>query len=166
LSGLAGRAGPLAVAALCAAITVALGAALTQLGPWYAQLHKPPWQPPDFLFGPVWITIFTLWAVCAARAWSQIGARAARLRMAAWFGANLVLNTLWSALFFALHRPDWALIEVAGLWLSVLVLIGQLGRHLPPRSRHARWLLAPYLAWVSFASAVNLAIVRLNAPFA
>jgi len=165
LSGFAGRPGPLAVAALCAAITIALGAALTQLGPWYAQLQKPPWKPPDFLFGPAWITIFTLCAVCASKAWSDIAERGARLRTAAWFMANLLLNTLWSTLFFALHRPDWALAEVGLLWLSILALMAMLARHLPRGSRRAAWLLAPYLAWVSFASMVNLAIVRMNPPF-
>jgi tryptophan-rich sensory protein len=77
------------------------------------------------------------------------------------FALNLALNVLWSVLFFALRRPDWALAEVVALWMSIAVLIGVLARH--PRS--GAWLLAPYLAWVSFAAVLNLAIVRLNAPF-
>ena len=77
------------------------------------------------------------------------------------FASNAFFNVLWSLLFFRLHRPDWALAEVGFLWLSILALIVFLGRF----SRPSGWLLAPYLAWVSFASALNLAVVRLNAPF-
>jgi len=161
LSRSLGRAGPLAISALGAILTAALGAVLTDLGPWYVQLHKPSWQPPDLLFGPAWTTIFTLCAIAAAKAWSKTGSRSARLKMLSLFVANMALNTLWSVLFFTLRRPDWALIEVAGLWLSIVVLIRELARH----SRGAAWLLAPYLAWVTFASVLNLTIVRLNPSF-
>jgi translocator protein len=161
LSGFARRNGPLAVAASVAVVIAALGAALTDLGPWYVQLRKPPWQPPDALFGPAWTTIFALCALSASRAWSAAGTAPARVRVVSLFALNLALNVLWSVLFFALRRPDWALAEVVALWMSIAVLIGVLARH--PRS--GAWLLAPYLAWVSFAAVLNLAIVRLNAPF-
>jgi tryptophan-rich sensory protein len=74
---------------------------------------------------------------------------------------NAFLNVSWSLLFFRLRRPDWALAEVGMLWLSILVLLVFLGRV----SRTSGWLLVPYLAWVAFAAALNLAVVRLNGPF-
>ena len=77
------------------------------------------------------------------------------------FAANAFFNVLWSLLFFRFHRPDWALAEVSLLWLSILALIVVLGR----LSRASGWLMAPYLAWVSFAAFLNLTVVRLNAPF-
>ena len=77
------------------------------------------------------------------------------------FAANALLNVLWSELFFGLHRPDWAWLEVAPFWLSVLALMVFLW----PVSRRSSWLLAPYLAWVAFAGYLNWAVVRLNGPF-
>ena len=77
------------------------------------------------------------------------------------FSANGVLNAAWSGLFFTLRRPDWALAEVVPLWLSIAAMIGGVA----PLSALAGWLLAPYLAWVSFAAVLNRTIVRLNAPF-
>jgi tryptophan-rich sensory protein len=78
------------------------------------------------------------------------------------YGINIVLHLLWSPLFFNLRRPDWALIEVPFLWASILALIVGLA----PLAPATAWMLAPYLAWVSFAAFLNLTIVRLNAPFA
>ena len=78
------------------------------------------------------------------------------------FALNGFLNVTWSALFFRLKRPDWALAEVGLLWLSIVVLIVVIARH----SKNASVLLAPYLAWVTFAAVLNLAIVQLNGPFA
>jgi len=77
------------------------------------------------------------------------------------FAANGFLNVFWSLLYFRLHRPDWALFEVPFLWLSVLALIGLLGRFAKP----AAWLLAPYLAWIGIAALLNWQTVKLNGPF-
>jgi tryptophan-rich sensory protein len=140
-----------------------LGAWLTDLDSWYRGLIKPSWQPPDAAFGPAWTVIFALGAVAAARGWTSARDRAARARLVALFGLNMVLNTLWTALFFRLHRPDWALDEVFVLWLSIAALVRLLSRQ--ERSATAL-LLVPYLAWVAFAAWLNLAIVRLNGPFA
>ena len=152
---------PLLVAAALALATASLGGALTVIGPWYRALAKPWFQPPDWLFGPAWTLIFALCAVAGAHAWTRAPDRPARRRVLALFGANAVLNVGWSLLFFNWRRPDWALVEVAFLWLSILALIVVLGRQAP----RLPWLLAPYLAWVSFASVLNAAIVRLNGPF-
>ena len=86
----------------------------------------------------------------------------ARALMVALFALNAALNIGWSLLFFRMRRPDWALYEVGMLWLSIVVLIAVCGRFAP----RVRWYLLPYLVWVSFATAVNAVVVRLNAPFA
>ena len=152
---------PLLVAAALALGVASLGGALTTIGPWYRALAKPWFQPPDWLFGPAWTLIFALCAVAGAHAWTRAYGSHARRRVLTLFGINALLNVGWSLLFFHWRRPDWALVEVAFLWLSILALIAVLGRQAP----RVRWLLAPYLAWVSFASVLNAAIVRLNGPF-
>ncbi len=148
---------PLAVAGLVAVAVASLGGALTDTGPWYRALNKPTWQPPDWLFGPVWTVIYALTAVSAAAAWRASDAKARRV-VVALYGANAVLNVVWSLLFFHLQRPDWAMIEVVALWLSIAALIAVTIRW----SHLVAILLTPYLAWVSFAAVLNLAIVRLN----
>lgn len=152
---------PVALALLGAALASILGALATDLSPWYYQLHKPSWQPPDWLFGPVWTTIFAAAVIAALIAWRKAPDRASRVRVAQAFVVNLVLNVAWSLLFFRLRRPDFALVEVTLLWSSIAALIVLMW----PYSRMSSALLLPYLAWVSFAAFLNLSIVRLNAPF-
>jgi translocator protein len=149
-------------AALAAISVGGLGALVTELGPWYYGLHKPSWQPPDWLFGPVWTLIFALAALSGFLALSH-SPRHTRTsaRILSLFAVNGVLNILWSALFFKLHRPDWALVEVGLLWLSIAALIVVTA----PESRLASVLLVPYLVWVTFAAVLNYKIVELNAPF-
>lgn len=149
---------PIALAAGAAILVGVMGMLATDLGGWYQALVKPSWQPPDWVFGPVWTIIYAMAALAGVSAWRGARASAARTRILVLFGLNAVLNVLWSLLFFRLNRPDWALIEVGFLWLSVLVLI--LG--LRPLSRATTWWLLPYLAWVTFAAVLNAAIVRLN----
>ena len=151
----------IAGAALWGILVAGGGAFLTDLTPWYRNLNKPSWQPPDWLFGPAWSVILTLASISAYLAWRDAPDRASRIMVVGLFAANAVFNLLWSPLFFKLRRPDWALYEVPFLWLSVLVPIILLA----PINRNASLLLVPYLLWVSFASYLNLTIVRLNAPF-
>ena len=152
---------PLLLAFVLSYATAGIGGALTELGPWYYALKQPAWKPPDAAFGVIWTLIFTLCAISGALAWRVADTRALRQRVAWLFGVNALLNMLWSALYFKLQRPDWALIEVAFLWLSIAALIVGLWR----LSRWASALLLPYLVWVSVASALNLATVQLNGPF-
>jgi tryptophan-rich sensory protein len=152
---------PVAAAALSATAVGALGALTTELGSWYYGLHKPSWQPPDWLFGPAWTLIFALAALAGVIYWRAEPKREQRLQILAAFALNAFLNTFWSLLFFRLERPDLALDEVGFLWLSILLLIVLLKR----RSSKAAWLLVPYLLWVTFASVLNWKIVQLNAPF-
>jgi benzodiazapine receptor len=152
---------PVAVAALWAIAVAALGALTTDIGPWYAQLHKPSWQPPDWLFGPAWTLIFALAALAGVLYWRSTTRRDDRLWILIAFAMNGFLNALWSLLFFRIRRPDFALEEVGFLWISILLLILLAMR----RSSTAAWLLVPYLLWVSFASYLNWTILRLNGSF-
>jgi translocator protein len=152
---------PVLVAAAAAAGVAILGALNTDLGGWYYNLHKPAWEPPDWLFGPAWTVIFALAAAAGVTAWRAAPDRRSRTLIVGLFALNGFLNLLWSLLFFRLRRPDWALAEVGFLWLSILVLIVALY----PRSKTAGLLLVPYLLWVGFASILNWEVVRLNAPF-
>ena len=152
---------PVLVAAGAAVLVAGLGGAATDIGPWYFALRKPSWQPPDWAFGPAWTVIYALTALAGVRVWNAMRPGRARARAMGWFALNGVLNVLWSVLFFALHRPDWALGEVIPFWLSIVVLIGVAWNV----SRTAGWALVPYAAWVLFAGILNLAVVRLNAPF-
>lgn len=153
---------PVVAAALAAMAVAGLGALTTDIGTWYFQLRKPPWQPPDWLFGPAWTLIFALAALAGVLYWRSNARREERSWVLAAFALNGFLNTLWSLLFFRLQRPDWALHEVSFLWLSIVLLIVLLGR----RSHNSAWLMLPYLLWVSFASYLNWTIVRLNGSFA
>ena len=150
-----------AIAAAAAFAVAGLGALMTDLGPWYGQLVQPAWKPPDWLFGPAWTVIFALTAAAGVLAWEAAPTSATREWLIGAFALNGFLNVLWSLLFFRLRRPDWALAEVGLLWLSIVLLIALAGR----QSRRAGWMLAPYLLWVSFAAALNWAVVRLNGPF-
>jgi tryptophan-rich sensory protein len=152
---------PIASAAALALVVAALGSTMTDLGPWYSGLRFPAWKPPDWLFGPAWTTIFACVALSAGRAWVHSPSLPYRARLLALFVVNGLLNVAWSALFFGLHRPDWAMTEVVVLWASIVVLIVYAWRASPV----AALLLVPYLAWVSFAAALNWAVVKLNAPF-
>ena len=152
----------LALAFVLSYATAGAGGALTELGPWYFALKHPAWKPPDAAFGVIWTTIFTLCAISGWLAWQAADTVALRRRVAALFGVNAVLNILWSALYFKLQRPDWALFEVVFLWLSILALIVGLWR----LSRWASGLLLAYLLWVGIAAVLNAQTVQLNGPFA
>jgi tryptophan-rich sensory protein len=152
---------PMLVSFLGSGVTLAAGGALTRIGPWYFSLSVPPWKPPNWAFGPVWTAIGVCSALSAAYAWRAAGTAGERKLILALFGANAVFNVLWSLFFFRLRRPDWALIEVVPLWLSVLAPVLLLWPIRPLSSL----LLLPYLLWVSIAATLNLSIVRRNAPF-
>jgi tryptophan-rich sensory protein len=152
---------PLGIASAVAIVVAIAGAVLTEIGPWYDALRKPSWKPPDWAFGPVWTTIFVLTVIATALAWVAADGTGARPLIFWALTINVVLNIAWSAIFFKMRRPDWALREVALLWLSVLGLVMALGSV----SLWAGVLLLPYLTWVSIASFLNLRIVQMNGPF-
>ncbi len=151
---------PIYIAILLSLLIGGLGGAATEIGPWYFQLQKPSWQPPDWLFGPAWTTIYILTSIAGVKAWR----RADEVQRRYFLGAlllNLVLNLLWSLIFFTSQRPDIALLEVVPLWLSILLMV-LLVRGYSPQSA---LLMLPYLGWVAFATYLNWTIVQLNAPF-
>lgn len=151
---------PIYIAILLSLLVGGLGGAATEIGPWYFQLQKPSWQPPDWLFGPAWTTIYVLTSIAGVKAWR----RANEVQRRYFLGAlllNLVLNLLWSLIFFTSQRPDIALLEVVPLWLSILLMV-LLVRDYSPQSA---LLMLPYLGWVAFATYLNWTIVKLNAPF-
>lgn len=152
---------PTIVAGLAAFAVMILGGLATPIGPWYGNLVKPGFNPPNWVFAPVWTVIFALAVVAAVRGWGACGTNRERSWLISLFFINAALNVLWSLLFFSAQRPDWALAEVITLWMSVLSLILFLGR----RDRWAARALWPYLIWVSFAGYLNIWIVVLNAPF-
>jgi tryptophan-rich sensory protein len=152
---------PILVAGLAALGVAVLGGLLTEIGPWYKSLVQPAFKPPDVWFGPVWTLIFVLSATAGATAWKKTPNQASRYWLVSLFAVNAGLNTLWSLLFFKLQRPDWALLEVGFLWLSIAALMWAMKRY----SRRASALLLPYLLWVAFATAINYATVQLNGPF-
>ena len=152
---------PVVFAAGAALAVAGLGGLMTDIGPWYLSLKQPAWKPPDWAFGPAWTIIFALAAASGVAAWRSAPSQASREWLLGLFALNGFLNVLWSLLYFRLQRPDWALMEVGLLWLSVLLLMVVTGRY----SRKASLLLAPYLVWIAFAAALNAATVRLNGPF-
>jgi tryptophan-rich sensory protein len=153
---------PILVAAGASTLTALTGGLLTTIGPWYKSLRKPSWQPPDWLFGPAWTLIFVGIGSAAVLGWNHAHSGTQRGVIVGLFAVNAALNIAWSYFFFHRRRPDWALVEVVPLWLSILVLVIAVGNV----SRLGGLLLLPYLAWVAFAAYLNRTIVRLNGAFA
>jgi len=126
-------------------------------GEWYAGLQKPSWNPPKWIFGPVWTALYTTMAVAAWLVWKRGGW--ARQRMALTiFLVQLGLNALWSPLFFGMQNPALAFVDILLLWLALLATAAAFWRSHPL----AGVLLVPYLAWVTFAGALNFTLWRLN----
>ncbi len=149
-----GLAGWLAVAFAAAAVG---GLASVQAGAFYLDLVRPWWAPPAWLFGPVWSVLYALMGVAAWLVWRENDDRRTRLALAL-FMAQLVANGLWTWLFFAWRQGAWAFAEVLLLWAMIVATIVVFGRV----HRLAAALLVPYLAWVSFAAALNFSLWRLN----
>ena len=126
-------------------------------GDWYRDLAKPSWRPPDWLFGPVWLLLYLSIAVSGWLVWQRAGIDGAALGLSV-YALQLVLNGLWSAVFFGLRRPDLAFAEILFLWLFILATI--VAFH--PVDKTAAYLLVPYALWVAFAAVLNFRVWRLN----
>jgi tryptophan-rich sensory protein len=137
--------------------SAAASGALFVPGQWYAGLNKPSWNPPGWVFGPVWSLLYAMMAVSAWLVW-QRGGFAAQRRPLGLFMVQLALNALWTPLFFGLRQPGLAFAEIILLWVAIAATIFAFW----PVSRAAAWLLTPYLAWVSFAAVLNGTLWRLN----
>ena len=139
-------------------IAAGMGAAASvQAGPFYAQLVRPDWAPPAWVFGPVWTALYVLMGVAAWLVWRAGGFRAARSALTL-FLVQLAANALWSWLFFAWHRGALAFADVLLLWVLIVATLIAFWRIRPL----AGALLLPYLLWVSFASALNYSVWQLN----
>jgi translocator protein len=126
-------------------------------GEWYARLQKPTWNPPNWIFGPVWSALYTIMAVAAWLVWKRGGFAGQREALLLFF-IQLLFNTLWSPLFFGLKQPGLAFADLLLLWLALLATVTAFWK----ARRLAGVMLLPYLAWVTFAGALNFAVWRLN----
>lgn len=143
---------------LCLGLGALGGVATAQsVGTWYQGLAKPPFNPPDWVFAPVWTTLYVLIAVAAWRVWRRRGLSGARIEFGV-YAAQLALNLGWSFVFFGQRMIGAALVEIA-LLLAAIAVNGVLFWRL---DRPAGWLLAPYAAWVAFAGVLNFALWKLN----
>ena len=142
----------LAVAAVGGAVTA------TSVETWYAQLSKPAFNPPDWLFGPVWTVLHVMMALAAWRVWRKRGVGGAGMALSAW-GLQLALNLGWSLLFFGARMIGTALAEIVVLLAAIIVTTALFWRI----DRVGGALLVPYAAWVAFATVLNAALWRLNA---
>lgn len=126
-------------------------------GDWYASLRKPSWNPPGWVFGPVWTALYAMMTVAAWRVWKR-GGFAAQRRPLALFLIQLALNAAWTPIFFGLRAPGLAFVEIVMLWLAIATTVAAFRRVDQP----AFWLMVPYLVWTTFATALNFTLWRIN----
>ena len=142
---------PLAAGAIAGAVTAG------NVNTWYPQLNKPPFNPPNWLFGPVWTILYIMMGICLylirMKPPSRIKSRAMRL-----FFVQLALNFIWSFLFFQWHLINLALVDISILWIAIVSCLLVFGKI----SKPVAWLFVPYLLWVSFAAILNASIYMLN----
>lgn len=138
----------------------AIGASVTtpKIPGWYENLNKPSFQPPPWVFGPVWTVLYFSMAVAAWRVWLSPDIGVGRRRGLVWFAIQLALNALWSPAFFGLEAPRLALGVIVLLLIAIIYTVMRFFA----ADRIAGWLMVPYLAWVGFATALNASIVWLN----
>lgn len=142
---------------LACALAAAAGGALWPPGEWYAALAKPSWNPPSWVFGPVWTTLYLMIAAAGWLVWRAAGP--GRRALALWV-VQMALNALWTPAFFGAHQPFVGLVVITALWGTVLAFASAAWRV----SRAASLLFVPYLLWVSFAAALNAALWWMNRP--
>lgn len=144
---------------ICVAFgTIGAIATSSSVDTWYASLAKPSFNPPNWVFGPVWTLLYILMGIAAGIVWNK-GFYHKWVQTALYhFGFQLLLNAAWSILFFGLQQPAWALIEIIGLLIFIILTI----KWFKIIDKSAAYLLIPYLLWVGFATALNFEIWRLN----
>lgn len=125
---------------------------------WYALANKPWFNPPNWIFAPVWTTLYILMGIALFSVWRSDADKTIKLTAIILFTVQLTLNFFWSIIFFKLQQPGWAFAEIIVMWLMIVLTIFWFGKI----SATAAWLLVPYICWVSFASVLNYSIWRLN----
>jgi len=125
---------------------------------WYAAANKPSFNPPNWIFAPVWTTLYVLMGIAFYLIWKSDAGHSVKQTAIILFAVQLTLNFFWSLIFFKMHQPGWALAEIVLMWAAILLTILWFGKI----SSAAAWLLVPYICWVSFAAVLNYAIWKLN----
>lgn len=143
-------------------LTVGMGSlggifTISEIPNWYAGLQKPSFNPPNWLFGPVWTMLYILMGISVYLVWKQT-VSVERNTALTLFVVQFVLNFFWSIIFFKQHQIGWALVEIIVMWFFIFLTIIWFGKI----SSTASWLMVPYISWVSFASILNAAIWKLN----
>jgi tryptophan-rich sensory protein len=133
-------------------------ATIPNIPSWYAALDKPWFSPPNWVFEPVWTTLYILMGISLYFVWTAPGSKDSKRTAYVLFGIQLGLNALWSIVFFGLHAPLAAVVVIALMLVAILLTAKVFWQHSPTAS----WLLVPYFAWVSFATCLNLAVAVLN----
>lgn len=141
---------PLAVGAVAGFFTQ------PEIAGWFKTIRKPAWQPPNWLFAPVWTTLYILMGIALYLVWKR--KTLGKERAIALWSLQLLLNFFWSFIFFKQHQIGLALADIFLLWLLILLTIFAFARI----NKTAAWLMAPYISWVSFASILNFSIYQLN----
>ena len=144
-------------------IPVAVGAisgffTATGVESWYQTINKPSWNPPGWIFAPVWTTLYIMMGVALFLVWKSDSSDILKKTAITLFTIQLVLNFFWSFIFFDQHQIGWALVEIIAMWIFILLTIFAFGNI----SKLAAWLLVPYISWVSFATILNYTIWKLN----
>jgi len=148
----------LLVSVLIAQLAGVIGSFFTvsSVGSWYLDINKPTWNPPGWIFGPVWITLYALMGIAAFMIWQSKNKH--KRNALTFYSIQLVLNAIWSILFFGLRRPDLAFAEIILLLAMIIITTYYFWRI----NKKAAILMFPYIAWVSFASFLNFTIWQLN----
>ncbi len=149
--------------AICIVLTVGLGSlggifTAAEIQGWYLQLNKPSWNPPNWLFAPVWSALYLLMGISLYQIWKTPANTDAKRWAVIIFIAQFVLNFLWSYIFFREHLMGWAFVEIIVMWIAILCTIIAFSRI----NKTAAWLLVPYISWVSFAAILNYTVWQLN----
>lgn len=131
---------------------------VTGVESWYQTVNKPSWNPPNWIFGPVWTTLYLLMGIALFLVWKSDSSDMLKKTAIILFAVQLLLNFFWSFIFFDQHQIGWALAEIIIMWFFILLTIFAFGNV----SKLAAWLLVPYITWVSFATILNYTIWKLN----
>ena len=132
----------------------------TEIPVWYQTISKPGWNPPSWIFGPVWTTLYLMMGIALFLVWKSEADPIIKKTAITLFISQLILNFFWSIIFFNQHQIGWALVEIIGMWIFILLTIFAFAQV----NKTAAWLLVPYISWVSFATILNYTIWKLNVP--